>query len=134
MGATGLNEVLVAWSNGRKILRDDALLGSSALDNIAFETTDEPEIGGRVNKHFEVELVAQFGVPQHENSLDNDDAGRLYNINDVGSVVDGVVVRRNRRWAPVEQFVEVFVEQIPIERLRVVVIRCSALFHRLFGP
>ena len=116
MGATGLDEVLMAWSNGREILRDDAFLSSPALDNIAFETTDEPEIGGGVDKHFEVELVAQFGVPQHENSFDDDDAGRLYNINDVGSVVDGVVVRRNRRWAPVQQFVKMLVEQIPIER------------------
>ena len=52
MGATWLDEALVAWPNSREILRNDALLSSSTLDNIAFETSDEPEVGGGVDKHF----------------------------------------------------------------------------------
>ena len=68
-----------------------------------------------------------------EDPLHDEDSARLHPLHPVGAVVDRVVVGRDRRPSPGQQVAEVLLEQVPVERGRVVIIRCGTFGHGLMG-
>jgi len=78
----------------------------------------------------QVEAVAQVRFVQHEDALNDHSAGRWQHAHFGGAVVDGEVVDRHWNRLAVGEHVEVLVEQLPVERVGMVVVELRSFLER----
>ena len=71
-----LDELQVHGPDGRQVLVDDAGRRAAAIGDVALEAPDEADVGIGVDVDLEVEQLAQAGLEEHEDALDDDDRTR----------------------------------------------------------
>lgn len=125
------DESLVSGPNGFEVLIDDALGGTAAIGDVASEAPNEADVGRGIDEDLKVESLAQYPIPEHEDPVDHDDFLGVNGAGVTAAVVLGVVVDRHLDGRAVGECSHVVVEEWPVERVGMVIVRGATCLERL---
>ena len=116
--------------DGREILRHNRLHGTTALLHIAQGAAQDAHIRVRLDENLDIQQVAQVGVLENQDALDDDHFRRAHLDGLVRAVVDAVVIDGAVDRLPGLELLQILDHQIRVERVGVVVILQAALLER----
>ena len=117
-----------------KVLIDDALRSAAAIGDVSSEAPNKPDVGRSVDKNLEVESLAQCLIPENEDPVNHDDLLWANGSCVAAAIVFGVIVDWDFDGCSIGERSHVVVQEWPVERIRVVIIRSTACLKRLVTP
>jgi len=91
----GFDELHVHRPDGGEVLLVDRLAGAAAFVDVSFQAPHEAEVGSGVNEDLQIHHLAQRGIRERQDALDQDYWLGLNVVGFLATVVDREVVARD---------------------------------------